>query len=246
MSTAAARSKSIFVVFCCFFLSLSGLFAQNRVHADIGYNQSYARLDSLNYILGAFNSENSWLEKPLSEIHFSGGIAAHVGADFNGVLLDVGYTMRNAYRKAKGDGSPGEGSQIVQLRYNASTVDFGLGIFAIRKNRLRMALGGEMSFGNLRISGRRGAVGQLESQIFARYVNELNFGASAFMHWMISFQAGMGPGIFIRPYYQFGLFQNDYVPLNRVLRPTEWLSDPQFILGKQSNIGLKVGLFFGS
>ncbi len=246
MSTASAKSKPFLLGICCFFLLFSGAIAQNRVHIGIGYNQSYAQLDSLNYVLGAFNSENTWMEKPLSEIHFSGGIAAHVGADFGGVLLDVGYTMRNAYRKGKGDGSPGEGSQVIQLRYNASTVDIGLGYFALRKPRLRMALGGEMSFGNLNISGRRGNVGQLESQVYGRYINELNFGATAFMHWMIAFQDGVGPGIFIRPYFQFSLLQNDYVPLNRVLRPTEWLSDSQFILGKQSNVGMKVGMFFGS
>src|SRR5688572_13215206 len=76
---------------------LGGLVAQNRVHLGIGYNQSYARLDSLNYILNAFNTENSWtVDKPMQEIHAPVGVTAHIGADFAGVLVDFHYTMRAA------------------------------------------------------------------------------------------------------------------------------------------------------
>lgn len=220
------------------------LAAQNRVHFGLGYNQSYASLDSMNYVFNAFNAENSWATKPFHEIHAPGGVTAHLGADLAGILFDVGYTMRFASTKAKGES--GNSTQIAQVRYNASTVDLGLGVFLLRKIRLRLATGGELNFGNLKMSGRRGNVGLVESQIYGRYINELNFGATAFMHWMLAFQDGIGPGIFIRPYYQFSLRQNDYAPLNKALRPQASLSDPLFILGKQSNIGLKIGLFFGS
>src|SRR3989338_8807368 len=83
------------------------MLAQNRVHIGIGYNQSYAQLDSLNYILNRFNAENEWTdEHPMQEIHMPGGLTAHLGADFGGVLIDFQYTMRLAGSRAKGPVSP--------------------------------------------------------------------------------------------------------------------------------------------
>lgn len=225
------------------------ILAQNRVHIGIGYNQSYAQLDSLNYILNRFNAENSWADShPMQEIHMPGGLTAHLGADFGGVLIDFQYTMRFAGSRAKGPVSPSAAEPTQQniVRYNASTVDLGLGVFVVRKPRLRMAIGQSIDFGNLRISGKRGQTDQLPSQISGRYVTELNFCTTTFLHTMISFQDGVGPGIFIRPYLQVALRQNDYAPLNRAIRPIEYLSDPLFILGRQTNAGLKVGVFFGS
>jgi hypothetical protein len=222
--------------------------AQNRVHIGIGFNQSYAQVDSLNYIINAFNAENSWTAaKPMHEIHAPAGLTAHLGGDFAGILLDFHYTMRFAATAAKGElfnGSPE--TQQIQLRYNASTYDLGLGVFVVRKPRLRVALGQSIDFGNLRISGRRGVSSQVQSQVYGRYVNELNFGTSSFLHFMISFKEGVSPGIFIRPYFQYSLRQNDYGPLNHAIRPIEYLKDPLFILGRQSNVGMKVGVFFGS
>lgn len=223
--------------------------AQNRVHIGIGYNQSFARLDSLNYVLQAFNEENFWTaSKPMHNIRMPAGITAHMGADFAGVLIDFHYTMRLATTKAKGplSGNAPEPSQEIIIRYNASTMDLGVGVFFIRKPRFRMAIGQSIDFGNVRISGKRGPSESLPSQIFGRFVNELNLGTTSFLHTMIAFQDGVGPGIFIRPYFQFGLYQNDYGPLNRAIRPIEYLNDPLFILGRQTNAGLKVGLFFGS
>jgi hypothetical protein len=224
---------------------LGGLVAQNRVHLGIGYNQSYARLDSLNYILNAFNTENPWtVDKPMHEIHAPVGVTAHIGADFAGVLVDFHYTMRAAGTSARSDSA--SNPQAIQVRYNASTLDLGVGWFAIKRPRFRLAIGQTIDFGNLRVSARRSTNPPQPSQLFGRYINELNFGTSSFLHMMISFQDGVGPGIFIRPYFQIGLRKNDYGPLNRAIRPTESLSDPLFLLGRQSNIGLKIGVFLGS
>lgn len=223
-----------------------GLAAQNRVYAGLGINAGYARLDTLNYVLLAFNGENTWLEKPLRAIHIPQGVNFHIGADLNGFLLDLGYTMRHASRSGKGDGSIGEGSQVVQLRYNASTFDLGLGAFFVRRPRLRMALGGSMDVGNLRVSARRGLRDEIVSQPYGRYLNELNAGASVFLHTIVAFGDGLGPGIFIRPFYQFGLIQNDFGPLNRALRPSGSVSESYYLLGRQTNYGLKLGLYFGA
>lgn len=224
------------------------LLAQNRVHVGVGYNQSYAQLDSLNYVLNAFNAENSWTAtKPMHEIHLPAGLTAHLGADFAGVLIDFQYTMRLASTRGKGPLTPAsEETQEILVRYNASTVDLGIGAFFIRKPRFRMAIGQSLDFGNVRISGKRGPSAQVQSQVYGRFVNELNFGTTSFLHCMVAFQDGVGPGIFIRPYCQISLRQNDYQPLNRAIRPVEYLSDPLFILGRQTNVGMKVGVFFGS
>jgi hypothetical protein len=222
--------------------------AQNRVHAGIGYNQSYTQLTALNNIFQAFNAENSWAaDKPLHSMHLPGGLTAHIGGDFAGVLLDFQYTMRFGNNSARGPiatGSPVQ--QVLQVHYNASTFDLGFGIFIIRQPQFRMALGQSIDFGTLRVAGRQGVTPQVQGQIFGKYVNELNFGTSSFAHFMIAFRDGVGPGIFIRPYYQISLRQNDYAPFNRAIRPRTALSDPQFILGRQSNVGLKVGIYFGS
>jgi hypothetical protein len=227
---------------------VSCLPAQNRVHIGVGYNQSYAKLDLLNKVFQDFNAENDWTAtKPLHDIHLPGGLTAHLGGDLGGVLFDFHYTMRVAYNQARGPvaiGSPTE--NVIQIRYNASTIDLGVGLFVVRRSRFRMALGQSIDFGNLRIGGRRGVTPQVETQIFGRFVNELNFGTSSFAHFMIAFGDGVGPGIFIRPYYQLSLRQNDYGPLNRAIRPQRSLSDPLFLLGRQSNVGLKVGVYFGS
>lgn len=224
------------------------LAAQNRVHIGIGYNQSYAPLDSLNYVINAFNGENDWTdEHPMHSIHMPAGLTAHLGADFKGVLVDLSYTMRIATTRAIGPVAPGlEQTQEIVIRYNASTVDLGVGVFLLRKPRFRMAFGQSLDFGNLRLSGKRGNSDQIDGQIFGRYVNELNFGTTSFLHFMVAFQDGVGPGIFIRPYGQISLRENDYQPLNRAIRPTTSLADPVFILGRQTNVGLKVGVFFGS
>lgn len=228
-------------------LALSG-HGQNRVHIGLGYNQSYSTLDSLNYVIQAFNAENDWTDAhPMHPIHMPGGLTAHLGADFAGVLVDLSYTMRIASTRAKGPVAPGlEQEQEIVIRYNASTVDLGMGVFLLRKPKFRMALGQSLDFGNLRLSGKRGNSDVIDGQIFGRYVNELNFGTTSFLHFIIAFQDGVGPGIFIRPYGQISLRQNDYQPLNRAIRPVTSLSDPLFILGRQTNVGLKVGVFFGS
>lgn len=236
------------LVLTCLLGSVVTGFSQNRIHVGIGYNQSFVALDSLNYVLNAFNKENAWTaNKPMHEIHAPGGITAHIGGDFNGILVDFHYTMRLGNTRAKSEPSATSfNSQVIQVRYNASTFDLGLGVFLVKKPRFRLALGQSIDFGNLRLSGRQGNTPQVTSQIYGRYVNELNFGTSSFLHFMISLQDNVGPGIFIRPYYQFSLRQNDYGPLNRAIRPTESLKDPLFILGRQSNFGLKVGVFLGS
>lgn len=222
--------------------------AQNRVHVGLGFSQSYAQLDSLNYVLNAFNSENAWTEaKPMHEIHMPAGLTGQLGGDFGGVLVDFSYTMRVASSRAKGILNPTtEETQESVVRYNASTVNLGIGAFLVRKSRFRMAFGQSLDFGNVRISGKRGPSIQLQSQIYARYVNELNFGTTSFLHFMIAFQDDMGPGIFIRPFFQVSLRQNDYGPLNRALRPVTYLQDPLFILGRQTNVGLQIGAYFGS
>jgi hypothetical protein len=223
--------------------------AQNRVHIGIGYNQSYAPLDSLNYVLQAFNAENDWTDaKPMHSIHMPAGLTAHMGADFEGVLVDFHYTMRMASTRAKGplNTNGPEPTQEIVVRYNASTVDLGIGAFFVRKPRFRMAFGQSIDFGNLRISGKRGPSETMSSQIFGRFVNELNFCTTTFVHAMVAFQDGVGAGIFVRPYFQFSLLENDYAPLNRAIRPVEYLNDPLFILGRQTNVGIKLGVFFGS
>lgn len=247
MGRTAHRNRR-WVLWMAIGLLCGTLSAQNRVHVGIGFNQSYAQLDSLNYVLNAFNAANPWTApKPMHEIHAPAGITAHIGGDFGGFLIDFQYTMRLATTRAKGAPiSGGTGSQITQVRYNASTMDLGVGVFVVRKPRFRLALGQSIDFGNLRLGSRQGISPQVQSQIYSRTVNELNFGTTSFLHFMISFQDGLSPGIFIRPYYQFSLRQNDYAPLNRVLRPVQSLSDPLFILGRQSNVGIKVGIFLGS
>ncbi|MFN8396611.1 MAG: hypothetical protein U0176_18445 [Bacteroidia bacterium] len=229
-------------------LSSQAVIAQNRVHIGIEYNQSYAPLDSLNYVINAFNGENDWTDgHPLHPIHMPAGLTAHLGADFKGVLVDLSYTMRFASSRAIGPVAPGlEQTQEIVIRYNSSTVDLGVGVFLLRKPKFRMALGQSLDFGNLRLSGKRGNSDQIDGQIFGRYVNELNFGTTSFLHFMVAFQDGVGPGIFIRPYGQISLRQNDYQPLNRAIRPTTSLADPLFILGRQTNVGMKVGIYFGS
>ncbi|MFM2375348.1 MAG: hypothetical protein RLZZ165_445 [Bacteroidota bacterium] len=223
-------------------------YAQNRVHMGIGYNHSYARLDSLNYILNAFNAENPWTaSRKMSEIHMPVGVTAHVGCDLDGVLLEFQFTMRIAQSRAVGELSPNSiETQEAIVRYNASTADLGIGVFLLRRESFRIALGQSLDFGNVLIEGKRGPSTLIRGQIFGRYVNELNFGTTSFLHFMIAFRDGVGPGIFIRPYFQACLRQNDYQPLNSAFRPVESLKDSQFILGSQSNIGLKLGVFLGS
>jgi hypothetical protein len=222
--------------------------AQNRVHIGAGFNMSYASLDSLNYVLQAYNEENAWTaDHPMHDIRMPLGLTAHLGGDFAGILVDLQYTMRSASTRARGPVSAGSPeTQETLVRYNASTAEVGMGLFFMRKPRLRMAIGQSVDFGNLRISGKRGPSSQLPGQVPSRYVNELNFGTTTFMQVMVAFQDGVGPGIFIRPYFQFSLRKNDYSPLNRAIRPVESLSDPLFILGRQSNAGIKLGVFFGS
>jgi hypothetical protein len=248
---ATRLSRTLQVVFCflmCLWVAPNFAAAQNRVHVGLGYNQSYAQLDSFNYVLNAFNAENTWVSKPMHEIHASSGITGHVGADFNRVLVDLQYTMRFAATNAKSLPSQTNPptQQQIQVHYNASTIDMGVGYFFVRKARVRIATGASLDFGNTRVSYRRGQTPSVSSLTYSRIVNELNVGVSGYFHIMIAFQDGVGPGIFIRPYYQQGLRNNYFAPFNRAIRPSTGLADSPYIMGTQSNIGLKVGVFFGS
>lgn len=72
--------RSMLVLTCLLGSVLSG-FSQNRIHVGIGYNQSFVALDSLNYVLNAFNKENAWTaNKPMHEIHAPAGITATLAA----------------------------------------------------------------------------------------------------------------------------------------------------------------------
>jgi hypothetical protein len=125
-------------------------------------------------------------------------------------------------------------TQEAIIRYNAITVDLGIGVFLLCGESFRIALGQSLDFGNVRIEGKRGPSTLIRGQIFGRYVNELNFGTTSLLHFMIALRGCVGPGIFVRPYFQACLRPNDYQPLNSAFRPVESLKDSQFILGRQS------------
>lgn len=238
---------ALLLVLVCALVGLGAVHAQNRVYAGAGLNLSYAPYDSLNYVLRAFGDSPSWKGDDLRPVHMPGGLTAHVGGDLRGILFDLQFTMRLAARRAREEVATSPPSDnLVQVRYNASSLDLGLGVFVVRKPRFRLALGQSLDFGSLRIKGRRGLSSSVQGQVFGQFVNELNLSTSTFAHCMFLLRDGNSPGIFVRPYFQLGFRENDLGPLNRFLRPTEALSDTYYILERQSNVGLKVGLMFGS
>jgi hypothetical protein len=218
----------------------------NRVFATLGFNQSFADLKALNGVIRAYNEDNPWQSGQLKEIHRPGGICGSVGADFQRLLLQIGYTMRIQVVSGNGPLNQFADPYEQRVRYNASTVDLGLGYFFVRKQRLKLGIGGSLDLGSLKISGKRGQYPDTRGIIYQQYSKELYIATSGYLHAMFALRPGLSPGIFLQPYYQLSLYQNDYGGLNRGLRPMKYLGDPINILGNGSNFGFKVGLFFGS
>ncbi|MEM7038093.1 MAG: hypothetical protein AAF570_14005, partial [Bacteroidota bacterium] len=214
--------------------------AQNAVHAGVGLNVSYTAADSLNAVFDRFNAENDY-DQPMPNIHVPMGIHATVGANLGGLLLDFSYTMRMAGARAS-DINAGGQEFTNQVRYSANTIDIGLGYFFVNTPTFRLAPGISMDLGRYRLRYRGGLSSNVAIQPWGSSVNELNMGLTGFVQIMIPFSEGIAPGLFIRPYYQLGVVQNDQGPINRVLRPQTAADEEFFILDNASNFGIKIGV----
>ncbi|HHG84461.1 MAG TPA: hypothetical protein ENJ82_06915 [Bacteroidetes bacterium] len=153
--------------------------------------------------------------------------------------------MRLRSGTARGPVNSNGDQSITKMRYNANTIDIGLGYFFVNKEMTQWALGASLDFGQMRIKMRRGTASQVAGQVWSRTVSDLNLGASIFVQGMVIVSRAPQIGIYFRPYYQFGFFENDLGPANRYLRPQIRTAKPYFIYQRPSNIGLKVGIYFG-
>lgn len=216
--------------------------AQTIAYAGVGLNQSYSALDSLNWVIGRFNENNTWQNEPLGEFHLPNGFAISAGAAFGRLLIDIGYTGRSQGRRSEGSVAQGAQPQERRIIYSSNTIDVGVGVKIAGGDRGMVAIGTSLDFGNTRVRTKSGTSDQVASQPWARVMNELNLGSRIFAQVLIPFGSDVGPGLLIRPYYQFAWVQNDFQPVNQFINPTTYLQDPQFILGRVSNVGLTVAL----
>lgn len=219
---------------------------QMRVYAGIGFNQSFMQVDSLNYVIQRYNMLNE-TEKPLGEISSPRGLAVNVGLIGKRMLFDLGYTMRMQGTRSREVENANGNYNVRQVSFRMHTFDMGLGLKLNKAEDRVYALGVALNIGTIRVFTRYGRNDNVNALPLQNpIVSELCLGTTAFFHIAFPLSPDLPFQLYLRPYYYFSLYRNDYGPLNRVVNIPEFQDDPLFLLSPSNNFGLKVGILFGS
>lgn len=223
-----------YLLACVCMLSLMGsLRAQAGLFFRAGLHGSYAGLDSLNGVLARYNVR-SGPAKPFSDIHATFGATVQLGYAGEKWLFEVVYAGRRGGSTAEAVTALGSPVQVAQVRYGAATGEVALA-YRIRPS---IALGLSLDFGALTTRLRQGQRPQVSTALFYKVSTDVTLGNSAFLQVDVPLDGRFFLGF--RPYYHFNYILADFARLNQSLNFSSYLDDPQFILGRTGNAGLRV------
>ncbi len=236
--------KRLLVLLLPLCLSFGALDAQVKVYAGLGFNQSFTQIDSLDFIFDNYNSRNG-LENGLKPVSSPRGVAVQTGLVFGRFVLDLGYTGRSQVRKSEetvlGNGT----TQVREIRFRANTFDIGAAGKLNQSEDWLLSLGASIDFGAVRVFSRYGnSADYRQIPLRSPVMNEVTVGSTIFMHASFPVSPDLPLHIFIRPYFQYDLYANEYNPVNRSINFQTYLNDPPFLVSRSSNFGIKVGVMF--
>lgn len=217
---------------------LPGVQAQAPVglFVGVGYNQSYASLDSLNFILRRFNEGHADVTRAMPSMHLQGGLAAragYAGARWTGELA---FTGRRAVAKA--ELSPNSATTYARaVRLSTATLDIGIA----RRFGDYFQVGASLDLGAVKAATQEtyqnpGLFWSFPYDVVRGLTlgNTVHFQAQIPLHKFLHLD--------IRPYYQRNWVCNDFALLNQTINPQTFHPDPDVIFVNSSNVGLKVML----
>jgi hypothetical protein len=224
-----------FALLCLLFLCVTQrVQAQEGFFIGVGYNQSYASLDSLNFILDRYNEARPGLTKTLPSIHTPAGVAVRIGHAGEKWVTELGFTGR--WQRAKGETVYPTYTEAQYVRYGAATVDIGT---ARRLGEL-FQLGLSIDLGAVNAGSRMGVQPRVGTQPYSKIVTGLTLGST--LHFQASLPLNDFLTLDIRPYYQHNWVNNDFSRLHQTINPQTFQPDPDMIFVNSSNAGLKVML----
>lgn len=214
------------------FLTVGAAQAQEGLFFRLGYNQTYAQLDSLNYIIGRYNDTRSWLTKEMQEIHTPAGIAIQAGYAGQKWVTEFAFVGRWQRVKAQGDQNGNIESRFV--RYGASTFEAGIA----RRLTPFMQLGLSLDIGAIKVRTRTSSSQASSTQVYYDAVRGTTLGNSLYLQFGIPISDILS--LDIRPYYHFNWIATDFAPLNQAINPFTYVPDPDFIVSRTSHVGLRI------
>lgn len=227
--------RRLLALLCLLVLGLApGLQAQEGFFFGLGYNQSYAKLDSLNFILQRYNEARPGLDKQLPAIHTPAGLAVRAGYAGSRWVTELGFTGR--WQRAKATDSIGTVLEAQFVRYSGATVEVG---FARRLGEI-FQLGLSLDFGAVTAAARTGIQPRVGTQPYYKAVTGLTLGNTLHLQAQIPLNDFLR--LDIRPYYQHNWVQNDFSRLNQTINPQTYQPDPDIILVGTGNAGIKIML----
>jgi|GEM_PF-5115181 len=219
--------------------------AQSKLYIGAGFNASYMAADSLNSIIDRYNDRLGDLPKSLGNVHTPMGLNVQLGAVFGNFLVDLSYTGRGQGVRSRENERP-DGSYFVrQLKVRTSTFDIGFGAKVADSENSFFTLGGSLDFGSTRVFSRYAQNDQLTTiPLNAPIVNELNLGTTVFAQGFFNLGLNNPFYLYVRPYFQWAWYQNDFQPVDRFINNTGFQPNPSPILDIPWNFGLKIGVAF--
>lgn len=202
----------------------------------LGYNQSYASLDSLNFILGRFNESRPEVIRSLGPMHLQGGLTAragYAGARWTGELA---FTGRRAVSRAQ-VAANSTTTYARAVRLSTATVDIGIA----RRLGQYFQVGASLDLGAVQASTQET---YQDPGLFWSFpydiVRGLTLGNTVHVQAQIPLHKFLH--LDIRPYYQRNWVRNDFALLHQTINPQTFQPDPDVILVNSSNVGLKIML----
>lgn len=194
--------------------------AQNHTYFAVGYTLGKAKFDSLNYIIDRYNETRNFLDKEMDNITFPNGFAISFGGGGNHILYD--FTWSGKHRTVSAQGVDGTGVLVQRdLKFRWNTFNMGLGFVAGGNSKI--GAGFSFDAGSAKIFTRVGPADEVGSMDYTRVEKELLLGGSVFLHFLLG--GGQGPGLIVKPYYQFPYWRVDLLNVNSTINPSTYFND---------------------
>lgn len=229
--------RRLLALLCLLLFGLApGLQAQEGLFIGAGYNQSYASLDSLNFILRRYNESRPNLNRSMKEMHLLGGLSVRAGYAGEKWIGELGFTGRRGVSKAE-DSLGTNLSHWQAVRLSTATVDIGIA----RRLGEHFQIGASLDLGAVKAAMESNYDGNSTFLFFPPdIVRGLTLGNT--IHFQAQIPLTDFLNLDIRPYYQHNWVRNDFFRLHQTLNPQTHQPDPDVILVSTGNVGLKVML----
>lgn len=214
--------------------------AQGLYYLTVGFNQSYASPDSLNFVIDNFNARNTWIEKEMNHISLPNGFTASGGFGFGKLHLDVSFVGKSQVVRARSAQDAGLAYREDRLKFRMNVVDAGLGFDVLNQERSGLSLGLSVTMGGLKVFRKNISGTNTQQARFFPVMNDLALGNTVWLQYLVKFGDGPAPALAIRPYYNFAWIRNDYNPVNRTLNFNTYLQDPIYLPSYGHNFGLRI------